>query len=150
VYQGCELTSYALVDPDNRRPVDFGRRRAMLAGPHDSTDLDAEKLLVTSRALRLRRDHPDWFTEGRYVPLAAEGPAAGHVVAFQRGAAITVATRLPVGLRRRGGWADTRLPLAGPWHDVLTGAPVAGITLEELTKRRPVALLIPAELAGPA
>jgi (1->4)-alpha-D-glucan 1-alpha-D-glucosylmutase len=150
VYQGCELTSYALVDPDNRRPVDFGRRRAMLTGHHDSTDLDAEKLLVTSRALRLRRDHPDWFTEGRYVPLAAEGPAVGHVVAFQRGAAITVATRLPVGLRRRGGWADTRLPLAGPWHDVLTGAPVAGITLEELTKRRPVALLIPAELAGPA
>ena len=110
VYQGCELAAFALVDPDNRRPVDYGRRRALLAAQDAgaaATDLDTEKLLVTSRALRLRRDHPDWFTSG-YAPVAADGPAAGHVVAFQRGDAITVATRLPVGLAALGGWAARR------------------------------------------
>src|SRR6185312_15006328 len=70
--------------------------------------LDADKLLVTSAALRLRREHPDWFA-GDYRPLDAEGPAAGHAVSFLRGpsagggAAVTVATRLPGGLRRLGG-----------------------------------------------
>src|SRR5262249_26998146 len=80
------------------------------AGPAPAADLDAEKLLVTSRALRLRRDHPDWFTTG-YAAVRATGPAAGHVIAFQRGGhAITVATRLPAGLRRRGGWAGPAPP----------------------------------------
>ena len=175
VYQGCELTGLSLVDPDNRRPVDFTRRRSLLADldarrdldagvdPDVGADLDAAKLLVTSRAFRLRRDHPDWFAGG-YTPLSASGPAAGHVVAFQRGGrAICVATRLPVGLRRRGGWAGTVLPLPGAspanladppgpvdrtpvWADVLTGrvlGPAGEAPLAELTRRLPVALLIP-------
>jgi (1->4)-alpha-D-glucan 1-alpha-D-glucosylmutase len=152
VYQGCELTALSLVDPDNRRPVDFDRRgtllRALDAG--DGTPpggLDAEKLLVTSRALRLRRDHPDWFASG-YEPLRAEGPCAGHAVAFARGHAVTVATRLPRGLRRRGGWADTELPLPPgipAWRDVLTGSIVESgrVPLADLTKQSPVALLVP-------
>jgi (1->4)-alpha-D-glucan 1-alpha-D-glucosylmutase len=150
VYQGCELAGFALVDPDNRGLVDYERRRALLAAldaGQPAADLDAEKLLVTSRALRLRRDHPGWFTRG-YAPVAAGGPAAGHVLAFQRGAAITVVTRLPEGLRRRGGWAGSTLGVpAGRWRDVLTGAthdgprpPLSGIAL-----RLPVALLIPAD-----
>src|ERR1700736_5375686 len=74
VYQGCELTGLSLVDPDNRRPVDYVRRQSLLADldagrldaasspdPDPVARLDAAKLLVTSRALRLRRDHPDWF-----------------------------------------------------------------------------------------
>ena len=150
VYQGCELTGLSLVDPDNRRPVDYQRRRRLLAaleaGPDQAVGLDAEKLLVTSRALWLRRDHPDWFS-GRYVPLACEGPAAQHAVAFQRGGhAVTVVTRLPAGLRRRGGWADTVLPLPElHWRDVLTGVRHAGLRppLSELTWRLPVALLVP-------
>ncbi|MGH3169545.1 MAG: malto-oligosyltrehalose synthase [Trebonia sp.] len=155
MYQGCELSGLSLVDPDNRRPVDFDRRRRLLRavdGGRGSVPggLDAEKLLVTSRTLRLRRDHPDWFL-GRYEPLRAEGPCAGHVVAFARGQAVTVATRLPRGLRRRGGWADTTLPLPSGipvWRDILTGAPHAGsagggVLLSELTKRSPVALLVP-------
>jgi (1->4)-alpha-D-glucan 1-alpha-D-glucosylmutase len=150
VYQGCELVGLALVDPDNRRPVDYQRRRRLLAalqaGPDLAAGLDAEKMLVTSRALWLRRDHPEWFT-GAYTPLAAEGPAAEHVIAFVRGEhAVTVATRLPAGLRRRGGWADTALPLPElHWHDVLTGTRHAGLRplLAELTWRLPVALLIP-------
>ena len=110
-------------------------------------DLDAEKLLVTSRALRLRRDHPDWFTGG-YALLAADGPAAGHVVAFQRGDAITVATRLPEGLRRRGGWSTTALAVQeGRWLNVLTGATHTGPRplLSDIALRLPVALLIPAD-----
>ncbi len=86
----------SLVDPDNRRLVDFARRRQLLAtldaaprapGPAGATadGLDADKLLVTSAALRLRREHPDWFA-GDYRPLDAEGPAAGHAVSFLRGA----------------------------------------------------------------
>jgi (1->4)-alpha-D-glucan 1-alpha-D-glucosylmutase len=150
VYQGCELTGLSLVDPDNRRPVDYQRRRRLLtaleAGPDQAVGLDAEKLLVTSRALWLRREHPDWFA-GDYRPLACEGPAAEHAVAFQRGGhAVTVVTRLPAALRRRGGWADTVLPLPElHWRDVLTGVRHAGLRppLAELTWRLPVALLIP-------
>ncbi len=157
VYQGCELAGLSLVDPDNRRDVDFARRRSLLAaldsGGADpagsrggAASLDAAKLLVTARTLRLRRDHPDWFA-GSYTPLAAAGPAAGHVVAFARnGSAVTVATRLPVGLRRRGGWAGTVLPLPAPgWVDVLTGDRYGGdqVPLAELTRRLPVALLVP-------
>ncbi len=152
VYQGCELAGFALVDPDNRRPVDYRRRRALLAAldaGEPPAGLDAEKLLVTSRALRLRRAHPGWFA-GSYDPLAAEGGAARHVVAFARGGhAVTVATRLPVGLRRRGGWADTALPLPGAgWRDVLTGDRYPGRRppLAELTGRLPVALLVPDRL----
>jgi len=150
VYQGCELTGLSLVDPDNRRPVDYQRRRRLLAALADDPDaavgLDAEKLLVTSRALRLRRDHPDWFAAG-YTPLSCEGPTAEHALAFVRSDhAVTVVTRLPAGLRRRGGWADTVLPLPEVhWRDVLTGVRHAGTRppLAELTRRLPVALLIP-------
>ena len=168
VYQGCELTGLALVDPDNRRPVDYELRRSMLSGlvpgdPAEATDqadrelLDAAKLLVTSRALRLRRDHPGWFA-GDYQPLSGSGAAAAHLVAFCRGGqAITVATRLPARLRRSGGWRDTALDVPrGRWRDVLTGtdylvtssaAPAPGTRpmLSDLTRRLPVALLIRAE-----
>ncbi len=152
VYQGCELTGLSLVDPDNRRPVDYQRRRRLLAAlraGQEAVGLDAEKLLLTSRALRLRRDHADWFAGG-YTPLACEGPAAEHAVAFLRGDhAVTVVTRLPAGLRRRGGWGDTVLPLPElHWRDVLTGVRHAGLRppLSELTRRLPVALLIPEEI----
>ena len=149
VYQGCELAGFSLVDPDNRRPVDYAQRRAMLTALDECSpalDLDAEKLLITSRALRLRRGHPDWFCGG-YAPLRATGPAARHAVAFGRGPAITVATRLPTGLRHRGGWADTALELPeGRWRNVLTGATHTGsrLLLSDLTERLPVALLVPA------
>ena len=136
IYQGCELGGFSLVDPDNRRPVDRVPR----------TDLDEEKLLVTTRALRCRRDHPAWF-RGGYTPLAAEGPAAAHVIAFARGQAVSVATRLPAGLRCDGGWQTTALHLPGArWTDLLTGTAHTGdrIPLAALTRTLPVALLVPA------
>jgi (1->4)-alpha-D-glucan 1-alpha-D-glucosylmutase len=148
VYQGCELTGLSLVDPDNRRPVDYARRRELLADLAAGTfpaDLDGEKLLVTSRALRLREEHPEWFSAG-HEPFAAEGPAAEHAVAFRRGGVTTVVTRLPARLARSGGWGSTRLPLpGGPYRDLLTGRSYASpIPLGVLLGILPVALLVEA------
>jgi (1->4)-alpha-D-glucan 1-alpha-D-glucosylmutase len=151
VYQGTELFEYSLVDPDNRRPVDFAARRALLARLDEGwlPEVDAEgavKLLVTASAARLRRYRPELFTGYRSVP--AQGPAAKHAVAFARSdSLVAVATRLPVGLAARGGWGDTVLPLPGgttDWHDILTDAPVDGAAprLERLLARYPVALLV--------
>ncbi len=138
VYQGSELWETSLVDPDNRRPVDFDHRAAVLAG--EDGDDAVDKLHVTCTALTLRRDRPELFTS--YTPVAAEGDAAGHVLAFDRGGAITVATRLPVGLEAAGGWGDTTLTLPpGRWHDALTGAP-ASPRLADLLRDLPVALLV--------
>jgi len=159
VYQGAELAALSLVDPDNRRPVDFARTRSALTALDTSLGaslrdtladgdpgyLSRAKLLVASRALRLRRAHPEWFAAG-YQPLPATGPAAGHLTAFRRGGrAVTVVTRLPVSLRHAGGWRDTALPLPdGAWTDHLTGAAYRGgaVPAAELTARLPVALLV--------
>jgi (1->4)-alpha-D-glucan 1-alpha-D-glucosylmutase len=151
VYQGTELFEYSLVDPDNRRPVDWEQRRELLARLDEGwlPDVDAEgaaKLLVTASALRLRRYRPEVFTG--YRPLHAEGPAAHHAIAFARSASlVAVATRLPVGLAERGGWEDTVLPLpegTTDWHDVITGAAVDGSapSLARVLERYPVALLV--------
>ncbi len=147
-YQGTDLWDNSLVDPDNRRPVDFAARRALLARldagwlpPLDASG--AAKLLVTSRALRLRRDRE---LTG-YAPVWASGPAASHALAFDRSGVIAVATRLPVGLARRGGWADTQLPLpVGIWSDVLTDTRFSGpfAPLGQIMGRYPVALLVAA------
>lgn len=147
VYQGSELWERSLVDPDNRRPVDVAERRALLArldaGWLPPVDADgAAKLLVTSRALRLRRDHPVLFE--RYLPLPAIGPAARHLVAVDRGGAIALATRLPRGLEAAGGWGGTSVLLPdGPHVDVLTGSEHAGgeVAVADLLTRYPVALL---------
>jgi (1->4)-alpha-D-glucan 1-alpha-D-glucosylmutase len=104
VYQGCELWDLSLVDPDNRRPLDFELRRRRLAelravrgeGPGARAALaravsspealvdGRAKLLLLLEGLRLRRAEPDLLRDGAYVPLAAEGPLAGSVFAFAR------------------------------------------------------------------
>src|SRR5262249_12025034 len=96
---------------------------------------------VTSRALRVRRDCPELFTG--YRPMAAEGPAAGHAVAFDRGGAVTVATRLPVGLSPSGGWQGTVLTLPWAAADLPPGLryPAGPVPLAGLLTRYPVALL---------
>ncbi|TDV53674.1 malto-oligosyltrehalose synthase [Actinophytocola oryzae] len=151
VYQGTELWDLSLVDPDNRRPVDFVLREELLTRLEtgwlpDVDDTGAVKLHVVRQVLRLRRDRPDLFTG--YRPLRAQGPGADHVVAFcRRPELVVVATRLPMSL---DGWADTVLPLpSGPgnWRDLLTDTTVdTGIeprraTLAGLLSRYPVALL---------
>jgi (1->4)-alpha-D-glucan 1-alpha-D-glucosylmutase len=151
VYQGTELFEHSLVDPDNRRPVDWAARRELLTRLDEGwlPDVDAEgaaKLLVTASALRLRRYRPEVFTG--YRPVPAQGPAARHAVAFARSASlVAVATRLPVGLADRGGWGDTVLPLpegTTDWHDVITDTAVDGAAprLSDLLSRYPVALLV--------
>lgn len=148
VYQGTELFDLSLVDPDNRRPVDFALRQELLARLEDGwlpnvDDSGAAKLHVVRQVLRLRRDRPELFTG--YRPLPAQGPAADHVVAFnRRPELVAVATRLPLSL---ASWSGTVLPLpAGPgvWHDLLTGAAVdsGAPRLDDLLSRYPVALLL--------
>ncbi len=128
MYQGTEVWDTSLVDPDNRRPIDFASRRALLAAVRSTLppvdDTGAAKLLVTTTALRYRRDRPDLFTD--YTPVHGDGAAAEHLVAFDRGGALTIATRLPVRLRRNGGWRDTVVHLDAPDRvDAITGRPVA-------------------------
>ncbi|MGH3854771.1 MAG: malto-oligosyltrehalose synthase [Pseudonocardiaceae bacterium] len=146
-YQGGELWDLSLVDPDNRRAVDFTTRAELLARIDsgwlpDVDDSGATKLLVVSRALRARRERPERFTG--YTPLRATGPAAPHAVAFARDGVVAVATRLPVGLASLGGWGATALPLPeGSWTDAFTGFPAsASAPLADLLARYPVALLL--------
>jgi len=124
VYQGSELWEDSLVDPDNRRPVDFALRQATLTALTAPPPLDGSadaKLWVVSRALRARRQHPELFTG--YTALLLDGPLREHLVAFDRGGAITLATRLPVALCAAGGWGDTTLTLPpGRYIDVFTGS----------------------------
>jgi len=152
LYQGCELWSLSLVDPDNRRPVDFARRRRLLgrlpgASPEDvlaGMEEGLPKLWTVRQALHLRRRRPLCFGPGsEYRPLAASGSRAAHAVAFCRGGAVvTVVPRLVLGLA--GDWDDTEIELpAGGWWNELTGEQVAGgrCALAGLLARFPVALL---------
>jgi (1->4)-alpha-D-glucan 1-alpha-D-glucosylmutase len=90
IYQGSELWDLSLVDPDNRRPVDFALRRRLLADlPAASLDDVFEhwpdgrvKLLTLARALRFRRDHPDLLIKGEYEPLSGDDDP--HLIAFAR------------------------------------------------------------------
>ena len=148
IYQGTELWDYSLVDPDNRRPVDFALRRELLgridAGWQPSVDPSgAAKLLVTARTLRLRRSRPELFTG--YRPVFAEGRVGEHALAFDRGGVVAVATRLPVGLSRHGGWQDTTLSLDGhSWTEAFTGTSYHGsrLNVADLLATYPVALLV--------
>jgi (1->4)-alpha-D-glucan 1-alpha-D-glucosylmutase len=148
VYQGSELVEASLVDPDNRRGVDFSVRRAVLErfgsdqrGPDQWSDPDT-KCWVTGQALRSRRHRSELFTT--YRPLSADGPGGDHLVAFDRGGSITLATRLPVRLEAAGGWQDTTLVLpTGSYRDQLTGRLLTGsISVGETLGQYPVALLL--------
>jgi (1->4)-alpha-D-glucan 1-alpha-D-glucosylmutase len=151
-YQGNELWDYSLVDPDNRRAVDYARRRTELAELQRAFGSGAEagalarelfasiddgrlKLYVIWRTLALRARHPGLFERGRYVPIPVAGAQAAHVCAFtrvhDRVSTLTVVPRLLLDLTARGTraplgavWADTRLVLPSPitYRDVLTGA----------------------------
>jgi (1->4)-alpha-D-glucan 1-alpha-D-glucosylmutase len=142
IYQGADLWNLSLVDPDNRRPVDYGERIRLL----DQLDSACEtpplnqllnawhnggvKLLVISRLLKLRAAKPELFARGAYEPLAAAGPKADLVCAFARvctGDSVVIATsRFPARLEADPGWAGTVIPLPANLHsarlrDVLGG-----------------------------
>ncbi len=151
-YQGCEVLGLSLVDPDNRRPVDYASRRVRLArldGGEAPRDLDDEKLLVTATALRTRRAHPEWFVgvAATHDPLPT---TSAHLVAHVRGdqsgpGVVVLATRLARTLAAGGGWGDATVDLpAGAWRNALTGAAIRGgpTPVGPVLADLPVALLL--------
>ncbi len=155
IYQGAELGDFSLMDPDNRRPVDFARRGAFLSGMQhrwehggcgellrellQKPDDGRIKLFVIARTLQHRRLHPALFREGSHVPLIAAGKHAERVCSFARvlagTAAITVAPRRVLELAGKPGdppvgkeiWEDTRLALPGS----LAGRPFRNVLTGE-------------------
>jgi (1->4)-alpha-D-glucan 1-alpha-D-glucosylmutase len=166
LYQGSELWDLSLVDPDNRRPVDYTHRigalgvlpsTAELLPRVEDDDMGLTKLFVVRRALKLRAHLPTAFGPGAdHRPLVANGSHADHLVAFIRGAdAITLVPRLVMGLR--DGWGDTSIVLPpGTWADVFAHPDGSGsdhavhqgeVLVGDLLSVLPVALL--ARVDGP-
>ncbi|HWN15285.1 MAG TPA: malto-oligosyltrehalose synthase, partial [Candidatus Dormibacteraeota bacterium] len=156
-YQGTELWDLALVDPDNRRPVDFPRRQALLealrariaadaAAGADATSLCAEllahwpdgrvKLYLTHRALTLRRERAPLFAVGGYRALGADGPGADHLLALARAdgtdAVVAAVPRLTV---RQGGLTGRILLGAPAWEHtaVVLAEDLAGVYRDRFT-----------------
>lgn len=144
-YQGSELWDLSLVDPDNRRPVDFAQRRQFLASCGNiPTDWDngLPKLWLIQRALEARRERAASF-DGPHQPLSARGSRLSHLVSYLRGDdVLVVVPRFTLSLG--GDWGDTALGLpAGEWKDALAGSTFAGdVTPDELFEKFPVALLL--------
>jgi (1->4)-alpha-D-glucan 1-alpha-D-glucosylmutase len=143
IYQGCELADGSLVDPDNRRPVDFAARADLVRELRDGDvrridGLGIAKLWTISRVLGLRRRRPELFV-GRYEPLVATGPLAERVFAFQRGESVIAAVE-----RLGPPDPDTQLALpAGTWLDVLSERRWRGtVAVGELWWALPIALLV--------
>jgi (1->4)-alpha-D-glucan 1-alpha-D-glucosylmutase len=151
-YQGTELWDLSLVDPDNRRPVDFELRAALVrrAQSLSAADVLAEwdsglpKLWLTARLLAIRRERAEDFSaQSRYQPLVAQGTHLGRLLAFRRGEnLIAVVPRFTMTLG--GEWNDTLLPLpGGAWRNCFTDAVVQReVTPDTLFNAFPVALLI--------
>jgi len=154
IYQGTELWDLSLVDPDNRRPVDYEHRRGLLAElkgalPPEEILKRMEdglpKLWVTHQGLQLRRRHPQAFgPESTYEPLSIEGGRSWHAVGFTRGGDVAVVVPRLV-IRLGGDWKDTTVDLPpGCWRNELTEEDVEGgrRPVADLLARFPVALLV--------
>ncbi len=137
VYQGTELWDDSLVDPDNRRPVDYQVRRDELKALGDV------KIRIVTAALHSRAERPDSYLTGGYSPVLAEGSAARHLVAFLRGDGVLVAVQRWTVTLAETGWGDTSLPLPdGEWVDRMTGRSFSGRAgAGELFADLPVTLL---------
>ena len=149
-YQGCELWDFSLVDPDNRRPVNFYLHRRLLA---EAKPLSAKqvwerraeglpKMWLIQKTLAVRAREPNFYSLD-YEPLFADGAKAEHVVAFSRGGKIAVIVPRFL-LKLKDDWQDTALKLpAGNWRNEFTGEDFSGeIRLENLFQVFPVALLV--------
>ena len=166
LFQGTELWDFSLVDPDNRRPVDFEARKNSLRGIADDPRPRAEvardlyrnwedgriKLFLLRAGLHARRDHPDLFAEGGYQSIAPTGSRAANLLAFARTidgeTAIAVVPRLVAGLLDGArlspdAFADTVVPVTGHYVDVFTGEDREGpLRVDQLFSTLPVALLV--------
>jgi (1->4)-alpha-D-glucan 1-alpha-D-glucosylmutase len=182
IYQGNETLDFSLVDPDNRRPIDYSRRRQLLSNIRqlgnnpepssihllfESVNDDQVKMHLICRTLCLRRQQPELFSRGEYSPVAAGGPKAQHVFAFERRSeetsAIIIVPRLVAGLLGESGlapvganvWGDTHISLPNrnrsiKYQNVFTGEILTSrnaddkciIDLPVALKEFPVALCI--------
>jgi len=162
IYQGADLWDFNLVDPDNRRPVDYSIRTRLLGEILADLCRDRHqticrlisnwkdggiKLAVTATLLAFRREHEELFTEGTYEPVLAEGPAAERLCAFVRRhaetALLVAVSRFPA--QNASGWANTTLKLPEDlanrhWRDVLTGAALDQPSPESLFADLPAAV----------
>ena len=158
IYQGTEIWDLSLVDPDNRRAVDFDLRRTLLERARTASATEAlaslddgmAKIWLISRVLGLRARRPELFaSEAGYRTVAAQGERGANVVAFERGgAAIVLAPRLVTHLGWPADWRDTAIELpAGRWHDELADVDTDGGTaaLAQLLAAFPMALLVRAD-----
>ena len=153
VYQGTETWDNSLVDPDNRRAVDYDRLASdlaatsgwapdCLAARYDQAADPRAKVWLTARLLRHRRDRPDLYDTSAYEPLAVEGGKAGHLIAFTRGRLVVLVGRH---LWKLGGdWGDTVVDLpAGRWNAVVGGGPTTAgrVPVADILGHGPVAVL---------
>ncbi len=167
LYQGTEYWDFSLVDPDNRRPVDYAARRASLDRGESPAEALAHwrdghvKQAVIHRLLKLRDSHPGLFAEGDYQPLHVIGDQANHVLGFMRQhagqAVLVVVPRQPANLLKAAtlphipaeNWGDTQLQVTsaiqGEWRDVLSNASLrlseGALPVSELLGAFPVAVL---------
>lgn len=156
VYQGTEYVDLSLVDPDNRRPVDYVARQRTLGSPDGS--LATEKQYVVEQALLLRRRSPNTFGDSAgYEPIVSTsddllgfershrpGLVSGMLRRGQDSSVVVLATRNPAAVHRAGGWGEHTVVLPdGEWHDVLDGGTHDGgtVRIADLLGDRPVALL---------
>jgi len=173
-FQGGEFWDLSLVDPDNRRPVDFSARIEALRAGAAPVELVGSwrdgrvKQALIARVLAVRRAAPEVFLRGDYHPIAAHGPCEEHVVAFARrhgdAALLTVVPRLPSRLLRDDdailippdGWRDTVLELPDEfarecWHDPMSGRKIGDVRcrlpVSEALAAFPVAVLCTASVA---
>jgi (1->4)-alpha-D-glucan 1-alpha-D-glucosylmutase len=172
IYQGAELWDLSLVDPDNRRPVDYETRielleqtSVLLERNRCTTMLDMlqdwrdgrAKLAVIASLLGHRRNHPKLFAQGGYEPLIAAGPKADHICAFARSHEeddlLVVAARFPARLEADPDWAETEIPWpegaarSTGWRDLLSGEVVErraeSVSAEAVLGYLPIAALVP-------
>ena len=165
VYQGQEMFDFSLVDPDNRREVDFERRRRALEGFEEASRFgewmrdwhDGRlKMWVTRQALRARRANRELFEHGNYTALRATGSKAAHVVAYARQhegkTAVVVIPRFAYTMMRGElkaplgeAWGDTYLEVPGAqWRNEMTGAELSGksLAVADVLRELPVGIVM--------
>ncbi|MCQ9155638.1 malto-oligosyltrehalose synthase [Acidomonas methanolica] len=165
LYQGTEFWDHSLVDPDNRRPVDFDAREKALAETLPFAALAASwrngaiKQRLIATVLQHRKAYPDLFAAGRYTPLPAIGDLAEHVLAFRRDhedqSLLVIAPRLPLALSPddalstpRTAWNGTRLAVEGRWKSLLDETVYEpGESLAEWGRILPLDVLVPDSMA---
>lgn len=152
IYQGTELFDDSLVDPDNRRFVDYTRRSQLLAQQPNEllANPDSAKLFITRAVLQARAERPESFVGGTYQAVFAQGPGEARCIGFARGTkaeghnVISIAVRKPAGWQDPSSWAGTTVTLpSGVWRDALSGRKLSGtVDCAQLFATLPCCLLL--------